>query len=188
MRRKIPVDGSTQLNVELDAPGNYTVSTSPAGIVEIDGEGVVKALSTGTVTITVETYNGLTDSCTLRVLAVPESVTVEPAELTLGAGMTGVIEANIPANSLGTLVYESENSLVAEVDSQGNVRAVAPGRTEITVSVAGHEDVFDICEVTVLPMPTKIELSQANMALKVGATATLNASATNEAASSVMAE
>ncbi|HIS84771.1 MAG TPA: Ig-like domain-containing protein, partial [Candidatus Faecivicinus avistercoris] len=177
---EIPVDGSTQLNVELDAPGNYTVSTSPAGIVEIDGEGVVKALSIGTVTITVETYNGLTDSCTLRVLAVPESVTVEPAELTLGAGMTGVIEANIPANSLGTLVYESENSLVAEVDSQGNVRAVAPGRTEITVSVAGHEDVFDICEVTVLPMPTKIELSQANMALKVGATATLNASATNE--------
>ena len=177
---EIPVDGSTQLNVELDAPGNYTVSTSPAGIVEIDGEGVVKPLATGTVTITVETYNGLTDSCTLRVLAVPESVTVEPAELTLGVGMTDGIEAGIPANSLGTLVYESENSLVAEVDSQGNVRAVAPGRTEITVSVAGHEDVFDICEVTVLPMPTKIELSQANMALKVGATATLNASATNE--------
>lgn len=177
-RTTIAVGERIPLKVQVDAPGTYAFSMDKNGIVKIS-DGVVTALKTGTVRITVTTYNGLSDSLMLTVKAAPDSITLDVGELELGIGMTRKLTASIPEGTLGTWSFASSDPSVATVDDDGIVTAVTAGTVEITVSVNGHEDVFDICNLTVLPMPAKIILSATELSLKTGATAQLTATLTD---------
>ena len=176
-KSKIAVGDTLPLKVTLDAPGTYTFSADKEGIVKISN-GAATALAVGTVTITATTYNGLSDSITLEVLPVPANITLNIAETSLGVGMTQKLNASIPTGSLGTWSFKSSNPSVAAVDATGVVTAKATGTAEISVFVDGHENIFDTCQLTVLPMPSKISLSATTMAIKTGATAQLTATMT----------
>ena len=173
-KTRIAVGDVLPLKVAMDAPGTYSFAADKEGTVRISN-GAATALAAGKVTITATTYNGLSDSITIEILPVPTSIALDAGEASLGVGMTRTLSASIPAGTLGTWRFRSSNSAVATVNAKGVVTAVAEGTAEIGVYVDGHEVIFDTCQVTVLPMPAKISLSETAMALKTGATAQLTA-------------
>ena len=175
----LAVGDTAQLKVEMDVEGRYSFSAEPEGIVQIDDDGLVTAVAPGTATITVRSYNGLTDTCTIEVKAVPDEVHLNKSALKLGVGMTETLQASIPEDTLGTVEFESSNPAIAKVDAQGKVTAQSVGKATITASIAGHADVFDTCVVTVQAMPERIELDPAQAGLKTGATYQLTATLLN---------
>lgn len=187
----IAVGDTTQLKVQMDYTGGYTFEVDDDSIVSVSENGKVTALKPGTAKITATSYNNLTASCTIKVLAAPEQVRIEKDELTLNQGASAQLTASIPENTLGKLKFVSTNENVvavqshcsvsinaqgkANVDAYGVLTAKAPGTAMVQVYVEGHADVFDTCEVNVLAKPAKVEISRTGLTLCKGATASLEA-------------
>lgn len=111
--------------------------TNIASVNKIDGaRAEVVGKTAGTMTVTVKTANGLTDTCTINVTDdfVPGGVgIIGDLQKTLKIGDTYSIYA-IPVSNISTdqtVKYESDNPSVATVDSNGNVIAQSSGTCTI---------------------------------------------------------
>ena len=61
------------------------------------------------------------------------------------------------------LTYTSENPLVAEVNAQGEITAIAPGNTTIIVSgTCGDNNELQSCEIPIKVLPAKPTISLIN--------------------------
>lgn len=129
---------------------NVTWSTNAANIAKVDSKtGVVTGVTAGFAVIRASYNEKIFDEIDVQVQVVnPESVAVDPAELTLKVGVKKRINAVLtPANATGKLVWTSENTSVAMIDSEtGTVTALAPGQTKIRVQVG---KVSGECKLTV---------------------------------------
>jgi trimeric autotransporter adhesin len=122
-----------------------TVATVPSA------EGLVSAVAPGTATIVVSvtgTAAGfapttLTDSVTVRVIALPPSITnlrVSPSPASVGRGTTLPLVARVDsanATVRPTFAYSSSNTAIATVSSSGVVTGVANGAASVTVTARG---------------------------------------------------
>lgn len=123
-----------------------TWKSSAPDVASVDNAGKVTAVTPGKAVITVTTVDGSkTAECTVTVKEegagyIPvESVTLDKAKLTLYTnkvpGSVKLAAAVLPANATDqTIAWNSSSPNVATVDSNGNVTAVAPGTTVITVT------------------------------------------------------
>ncbi|MBC1521911.1 hypothetical protein HB912_09640 [Listeria aquatica] len=157
--KEIPVTGITvepkELNQTVGDKGKLNVTITPSNatdksltytsanpeIMTVDKDGNWEAVAPGKTMITVKTANGLTAEVQVTVKAkeIPvESLTVEPKELNQIVGDTGKLNVTItPSNATDkTLTYTSANPEIMTVDKDGNWKAVAPGKTTITVKTA----------------------------------------------------
>ena len=129
---------------------DITWSTNAANIAKVDSKtGVVTGVTAGFAVIRASYNEKIFDEIDVQVQIVnPESVAVDPAELTLKVGVKRRINAVLtPANATGKLVWTSENTSVAMIDSEtGTVTALAPGQTKIRVQVG---KVSGECKLTV---------------------------------------
>ncbi len=129
---------------------DITWSTNAANIAKVDSKtGVVTGVTAGFAVIRASYNEKIFDEIDVQVQVVnPESVAVDPAELTLKVGVKRRINAVLtPANATGKLVWTSENTSVAMIDSEtGTVTALAPGQTKIRVQVG---KVSGECKLTV---------------------------------------
>ena len=129
---------------------DITWSTNAANIAKVDSKtGVVTGVTAGFAVIRASYNEKIFDEIDVQVKVVnPESVAVDPAELTLKVGVKKRINAVLtPANATGKLVWTSENTSVAMIDSEtGTVTALAPGQTKIRVQVG---KVSGECKLTV---------------------------------------
>lgn len=129
---------------------DITWSTNAANIAKVDSKtGVVTGVTAGFAVIRASYNEKIFDEIDVQVQVVnPESVAVDPAELTLKVGVKKRINAVLtPANATGKLVWTSENTSVAMIDSEtGTVEALAPGQTKIRVQVG---KVSGECKLTV---------------------------------------
>lgn len=109
--------------------------------------GVVTAVSSGTTTITANA-SGKTATCEVTVIVLVESVTLNKTSLSLKAGDSETLVATVnPADATDkTISWNSSNSNVATVDSNGKVTAKAIGTAVITAT-AGEKTAT--CNVTV---------------------------------------
>ena len=127
-----------------------TWSTNAANIAKVDSKtGVVTGVTAGFAVIRASYNEKIFDEIDVKVQVVnPESVAVDPAELTLKVGVKKRINAVLtPSNATGKLVWTSENTSVAMIDSEtGTVTALAPGQTKIRVQVG---KVSGECKLTV---------------------------------------
>ncbi len=168
-------DASKKLTVTIQPENttdrSVTWKSSNTAVAEVDSEGKVTALSVGTATITATSHNGLTATC---------DVTVEPVEATaIELSHTVVImdyadkvtltATVLPENATDkTVTWESSNTAVAKVDSDGNVTAVAAGTATITATCG---NATATCEVTVNPVEAReVNLSDTELALYCGDT------------------
>lgn len=145
----------------------WTSSNEEVATVE---NGCVTAYGAGTTTITAETSNGKTATCTVTVTGAQSTVvTLDKAEATIGEGTILYLKATLPTSATNkTLTWSSNNKEVATVEN-GFVTAVSPGTAIITVKTSnGHTAT---CIVTV----TNVTLDKAKATLKVGDTLKLNA-------------
>ena len=129
---------------------DITWSTNAANIAKVDSKtGVVTGVTAGFAVIRASYNEKIFDEIDVQVQVVnPESVAVDPAELTLKVGAKKRINAVLtPANATGKLVWTSEDTSVAMIDSEtGTVEALATGQTKIRVQIG---KVSGECKLTV---------------------------------------
>lgn len=141
----LTVGGSETLTATI-TPSNATNqaktwTSSDTAVATVDQNGKVTAKAVGTATITVETANGKTATCTVNVTAAGQTVAVEGVSIqgapTFKVGATGRFGATItPANATNkNVTWTSSNPAVMTIDANsGAVRALAVGTTVITVT------------------------------------------------------
>lgn len=102
-----------------------------------DNEGDVNIIKPGNFTITVKCRNIEASVAYRSVLAFTGIMIEENVKTSIRIGETAVWKAEVQANYKGVPVeykWKSENPEIATVDNEGNVLAVAPGKTVISVS------------------------------------------------------
>lgn len=135
------------------SPSGQPISwrSSNPGCVSVDGNGRIKALASGSASITASiTYNGksYSDSCTVTVQK--PSISLNPNSLSLYVGETALLtaSANLPGASIQ---FSSDAPGVATCSNDGTVKANAQGRARITATVidANGTPYYSQCEVSV---------------------------------------
>ena len=163
--------------------GGYQLYSGDESVAVIDGNTVV-GIAPGKAKITVQTYNGKTKTGTLTVAPAPESVTLDRTAVTIGVGDTAQLSAALNAGSAGACAFASRDEDVATVDAaRGKVIAKGIGTTEIVVRT--YNGCEAVCEVTVVPAPTGIQLQADHLKIGVGEKMALSWSADADSACSV---
>ena len=163
----------TEVSMQRDATMQLTATVTPEdadnrtvtwrsdddGIAQVDGAGLVTAVSVGTTTITATTGDGtgLTASCTVTVTPkVVQSITISEEALTLEVDETSVLTATVHPQDAddASVTWHSNNSGVATVDG-GEITAVAIGTAVITVTSNDGSNIVATCQVTVIPKRVK---------------------------------
>lgn len=120
-----------------------TWSSSNSYIASVDSYGIISAKNSGTAVITARTKDGgYTASCTVHVvengnLTIPVTgITLNKYSLSIKTGSTEkLIPTVLPSNATNkSVVWSSDNSTVATVDTQGKITALKPGIALITVT------------------------------------------------------
>ncbi|MDR2962915.1 MAG: Ig-like domain-containing protein [Bacteroidales bacterium] len=154
------VNGSTTTLTATIMPANTTnqsitwTSSNPAVASIVNGE--ITALSVGTTTITATTSNGKTTTCTITVTPVlAQSVSFSVSTLELAVGQAVNLEATVlPANTANkSVTYSITNPLVASIDQNGLVTALAAGTAQVTATTANGKTAT--CNLSV----TEVEIS-----------------------------
>ncbi len=113
-------------------------SSSNESVATVDSDGNVTAIAAGKATITAETVNGKTATCSVSVYENPiTGITLSNSSITLKEGSSYIIGASIsPYDTTDdkTLTWTSSNPAIASVDSDGNVTAKKAGTTVITAT------------------------------------------------------
>ncbi len=131
-------DGIIQLDRD-NATGSYKFKTSKKAVATVSEYGLITAKKAGTakIRITDKSDSKNYKDLTVKVAKKADSVSLSPAALVLGLGMTGELTP-----SSGTLALSSSNEEVATVDALGSVRALSIGETTITATdpATGNSD------------------------------------------------
>lgn len=122
-------------------------------IASIDSQGTVIALNVGTTNISVKTTDGsnLTATCKVTVANLVKSIIVTPDNATIKEGETLQLTADVaPVNATyKEVIWSSDNSDIASVDTNGLVTAISSGTTTIKASASDGTGIYGICEITV---------------------------------------
>ena len=164
----LPVN-ATDKSVSWTSSDNAKVTVS---------DGLVKAISAGTATITVKTSNNKTAECKVTVKhteVFAESVNLNKNVLTLTVGDSETLTATLLPSDVtdGTLIWDSSDNTKVTV-TDGTVTAVAAGEATITVKTANGKTAT--CSVTVnLPtvLPESVTLNKSQLNLTEGSSETL---------------
>ena len=126
---------------------SYSWESSDTAVATVGADGTVTAVAPGTVTITVTGANA-TASCTVTVTIPPERIVLSQEELSLNVGSTQPLAAVVmPENATDKQVtWESSDTAIVTVGTDGTVTAVAPGSAAVTVRCG---EVTASCTVTV---------------------------------------
>jgi len=163
-------------------------SSSNPGIATVDGAGVVTAVAAGSAELTA-TLAGVSGKLTLAVLGTdgaeltalhvsPETATVDPGGI-LQLLAEGTFSDGSRGNLNDSALWSSSNPAIARVDGRGLVTAVAPGTARVSASQEGLQGSSTIT-VPDAPKPTitAVSVNPAQLTLKEGQTAQLEAVAT----------
>ncbi len=170
-----------------------TWSSSNTGVATVDAKGNVKGIKPGTATITVKTKDSAkTATCKVTVKAKTVAVTgvkLNKTTATVTAGSTLKLTSTVsPANATNKAVtWSSNNTKVATVDSNGNVKGIKPGTATITVKTKDGGKTAT-CKVTVKAKTvavTGVKLNKTTATVTAGSTLKLTstvspANATNK--------
>lgn len=140
----------------------FTYKSSEETVATVDKNGLVTPLKAGTATITVTaqavvTTNGMalfttraTAKCTVTVtdIAIPATnIELDAFSKTMTVGDKAKLTATVkPADSTDKVTWKSNNDKIVSVDENGNITALAVGKTEV-IATAGS--VSAQCTITV---------------------------------------
>ncbi|WP_177309642.1 Ig-like domain-containing protein [Faecalispora sporosphaeroides] len=150
-------------------------SSSDPDVATVDSTGKVTGVKIGTATITAKVGTH-TASCSVTVVALIHSITLDKTELTLDRGTGDQLTVNIdPPDTTEdkTVVWSSSDPSVATVDSSGKVTGVKIGSAIITAKVGAHTA---LCNVNVVALIHNISLDKSYLNPDKGATDQLTVS------------
>lgn len=148
---------TVKVNPETAYDSSLTYTSSDESIVTVDENGVITAVSEGTVKITVASNADPDKSVEITVTVKnPEvpvgSVTVDKSEVNLTKGDTDKITVTVnPENATNKEVtYKSTDESVVTVDKFGNITATGEGEAEIIVTSEANKEIS-------VSIPVKVE-------------------------------
>ena len=151
--------------VPVDA-ANPTISyiSSDESIATIDQSGLIQTLNIGTVTLTVTANEktNITASCELTVTSIPvDSIFINEQSSVFINDTVQLIVEIVPITATNkNIVWTSNNTDIATVDSNGLVTTVSVGEATITASSLDNPSITAIREITVQPIHvTNVTLS-----------------------------
>lgn len=111
---------------------NQTVTwgTSDASLATVDGGGNVRALKSGSVTITATSFEGRVDSMSVEITKVTDRIALSDSSCVLAVGEVHNITVSVGPDDI---TWASSDDRVIKV-SGGSVNAVAPGTATVTAS------------------------------------------------------
>ena len=128
--------------------GRVLYKTSVSGIATVSASGVITAKNPGTVTITIGTYNGLTDSIEVTVKNAPKSISLDRSSGILAVGGTGQLTYKLGGkNPGGCVTFKSSNPAICTVDDTGFVTGISAG--VVTITALTYNNCKATCVVTV---------------------------------------
>ncbi|MEA5456341.1 Ig-like domain-containing protein [Sinomonas sp. JGH33] len=141
-------DGSSISPAQVEVRWRVSWTSSNAKVAAVDDRGTVTGIGPGTATVTAVATdpNGIAFSATSRITVgppLPVSIHLKPLALSLyKGGPPGQLTASVTMSDgssqpLSGGLWASSNPQVATVDSQGSVKAVAPGTCTVTASQGG---------------------------------------------------
>ena len=172
---------------------NVTWTSSNTKVATVDANGNVKAVGSGTATITAKSNNGKTATCKVTVsnpaVVSVTSVGLNTTSITLKNVRNYTLKATVsPSNATNkNVTWTSSNTKVATVDANGNVKAIGAGTATITAK--SNNGKTATCKVTVINPAqvnvTSVKLNKTSTTIVKGRkeklTATINPSnATNK--------
>lgn len=165
--------GDTEKLVYYIYPDNATHKevyfvSSDEYVATVNQSGIITANNPGTCNITIESKNGMIDTCTINVEIPATRIMFSYTEVTAVCGESGWLEYTItPDNTTNTsVVWESSDPSISTVDSLGNITAKKPGVCTITVTTSNG--LYDTCTLYVTTPVEQITLSESEIALKEG--------------------
>ena len=141
-------------------------------IASVDAMGKITALSAGTVTVTAQSYNGLTASASLTVLPLPEAVSIKADCVKMGPGQYFTAECVFePADATDDVVFSTDNPDVFNVSAEGKVIARRRGSGNIIATTANGLSASLYIEV--MDRPTRVRLTSPYNPVGLGETLNL---------------
>lgn len=160
---------------------NVTWESSDPTVATISSSGLVKALKSGSTTITVTTEDGgFTATSRIDVMQYVSNITLDSNSVTIYENESWKLNASVgPENADNKIVvWKSSNPTVAAVDQNGLVSALSVGTTTITATAQDGSGVSASCTFTVNKHVEDISLSSSSVDITMGNTFTLTASVT----------
>lgn len=158
----------------LDGPNTNSLckfKSSKPSVVSIDEFGKAVAKKAGSAVISI---SWLLSSIKVQVTVLPTDVILNSTKVTLESSQMFQLKAHVSDNS--SVTYKSKNRKIASVDEFGNITAIAPGETIITVSA---NKVKKPCKV-IVKAPV-IHMNKTSISLYRNQTATLSVTTSNGA-------
>ena len=157
---------------------NFTLKSLDENVAIVDEQGNVTAKAYGTARIMATSADGeFTDVCEFDVYEHAMGVNLNASNLRLKIGENQTLIATIlpEGKTDGNVEWSSSDTDIAEVDTEGVVKAKAKGKATITVTTVdgGHTA---SCEVQVYQPVTSLNLNNETLTLKTGETQQLIAS------------
>ena len=153
-------------------------------VVSVDNNGVISALKSGNATITA-TVGSFSVSAEVKVLIPIDNIVISNSDVRLNKGGTEILTIQVyPENAEEdtTVTWESSNTNVATIDSNGKVTAVGGGNATITGTLKNGKKVT--AEVTVTVPIENVTVNHTNLELEKGKSeeldVTINPSDTTE--------
>ena len=144
--------------------------------------GLLVAKQQGTAVVRLQTYNGLTASCTVTVKAAPESLTLSKTVKKLGVNESYTLEAVLSDDSASKITWKTNNSDAVTVVG-GRLKAVAAGKAVITAET--FNGLAARCTVTVMEAPTELSLTRTSVTIRVGESVPIRAILSENSASTI---
>ena len=156
-KEQLVLDVSDKNQEKLEATGvnegTLTWGSSDNNVAEVDQEGNVQAKGNGECKIIVTTSKGNKAECSVTVQTSPSKIELEKEEVSLvlsGENQYKIRGRILPetANVNKEVTYNSSNTEIATVDSEGKITAVAAGTTNIEVTTKNGKKAT--CKVNVV--------------------------------------
>ena len=153
----------------------YSCKSSNSKYVTVSADGVVTAKRAGSAKITVTNADGMSAVCAVTVKRAPKSVKISPAKGDLAVGDTARFKWTLSSGSAGSVRFESSNSAVLEVASDGT--AVAKSAGTVKVRAISYNGKSSTATITVHPEPERVAFTKDGDPLRfaVGMKGTLRA-------------
>lgn len=116
------------------AGGTVYFTSGNSDVAAVDADGVVTGVGPGTATVAARLSNGVRASCRVTVKAAPTSVKLVAASPKLTVGGRTKLKVTLSRDSASALTWSSEDVGVASVSAKGEVMAIRPGETRVSVT------------------------------------------------------
>ncbi|MBR3692444.1 MAG: Ig-like domain-containing protein [Clostridia bacterium] len=168
------VGGTVPLSVS-GGTGTYTWKSSDPAKASVTANGIVTALSTGTVTITATDSVGGSATCKITIYRAPTAISVSPVSALMNVGDSKKFTASVyPADASKNINWYSSDTSIAKVSSSGVVTVLKSGTVTITAQSA-YNSVKATATVSTGTKATGITVDKATVDQSVGSIFTVNA-------------